>query len=135
MISLFLFGMPPLRRRNGEPVVPVRDATRPPTASQIAMECPKARRVSMPSGTVLLSPREWALMEVFTANPGVTLPRADLLTQVWGPDYPGTPRVVDVRVGQLRRKLERAGGRCIETVHGAGYRFVERRSPRPSTTR
>lgn len=49
------------------------------------MECPTARRVSMPSGTVLLSPREWALMEVFTVNPGVTLPRADLLTEVWGP--------------------------------------------------
>jgi DNA-binding response OmpR family regulator len=135
MISLFLLGIPPLRRRNAGPPKPVLDATRRLFASEIAMECPTARRVSTPSGTVLLSPREWALMEVFTANPGVTLPRADLLTQVWGPDYPGTPRVVDVRVGQLRRKLERSGGRCIETVHGAGYRFVERRGPRPSARR
>ncbi|MFO7539614.1 MAG: winged helix-turn-helix domain-containing protein, partial [Chloroflexota bacterium] len=49
-----------------------------------------------------------------------------LLDRVWGIDYYGTERVVDVYVGQVRRKLEEATGEpLIQTVRGVGYKFID----------
>jgi DNA-binding response OmpR family regulator len=72
-----------------------------------------------------LSPREWALLELFMRNPTRVLTRAHILNKVWQYDLdPGT-NVVDVYVGYLRRKLNRPGlDQLIATVRGAGYRLI-----------
>jgi two-component system OmpR family response regulator len=72
-----------------------------------------------------LSPREWALLELFMRAPTRVLTRAHILNKVWQYDLdPGT-NVVDVYVGYLRRKLNRPGLEpMIHTVRGAGYRLI-----------
>jgi len=72
-----------------------------------------------------LSPREWALLELFMRNPTRVLTRAHILSKVWQYDLdPGT-NVVDVYVGYLRRKINRDGHEpFIFTIRGAGYRLV-----------
>jgi len=70
---------------------------------------------------VALSSREFALAEVLMANAGNVLSREQLLSRVWGYDFDGGSNVVEVYVRYLRRKL---GAAAIETVRGAGYRFV-----------
>jgi two-component system, OmpR family, response regulator len=72
-----------------------------------------------------LSPREWALLELFMRQPTRVLTRAHILNNVWQYDMdPGT-NVVDVYVGYLRRKINRDGlDRFFHTVRGAGYRLL-----------
>ena len=72
-----------------------------------------------------LSPREWALLELFMRNPTKVLTRTHILSKVWQYDLdPGT-NVVDVYVGYLRRKLNRPDlDTFIFTVRGAGYRLI-----------
>jgi two-component system response regulator PrrA len=69
-----------------------------------------------------LSRREFDLLAVFAANPGIVLSRIRLLELVWGYDFEVDTNVVDVFVGYLRRKLESAGApRLIDTVRGVGF--------------
>ena len=69
-----------------------------------------------------LSRREFDLLAVFAANPGIVLSRIRLLELVWGYDFEVETNVVDVFVGYLRRKLESAGAlRLIDTVRGVGF--------------
>ena len=69
-----------------------------------------------------LSRREFDLVAVFAANPGIVLSRVRLLELVWGYDFDVDTNVVDVFVGYVRRKLESAGAsRLIETVRGVGF--------------
>ena len=56
-------------------------------------------------------------------DPGVVLTRDALLEDVWGTDFPGETRTVDVHVSEVRKKL-RPDGPPIETVRGLGYRLV-----------
>ena len=56
------------------------------------------------------------------ANPGVVFSRDKLLSRVWGIDYPGESRTVDMHIKTLRQKLGAEGSR-IETVIGVGYRL------------
>lgn len=72
-----------------------------------------------------LSPREWALLELFMRTPTRLFTRAHILSKVWQYDLdPGT-NVVDVYVGYLRKKLNRPGLEpLIHTVRGAGYRLI-----------
>ena len=77
------------------------------------------RRVEPKSREDVLRGRDVAhLME----NAGVVLSRDVLLDRVWGMEYPGETRTVDVHVGQLRKKLGRPD--LIRTVRGAGYKVV-----------
>jgi two-component system, OmpR family, response regulator PrrA len=69
-----------------------------------------------------LSRREFDLLAVFAANPGIVLSRIRLLELVWGYDFDVDTNVVDVFVGYLRRKLDAAGAhQLIETVRGIGF--------------
>lgn len=72
-----------------------------------------------------LSPTEFALLSVFVQDPGRVWARDELLDQVWGEDFVGDPRVVDVYVRYLREKLgdSASSPRWIETVRGMGYRW------------
>jgi two-component system alkaline phosphatase synthesis response regulator PhoP len=60
------------------------------------------------------------------SHPGRVFTREELLRRVWGPDFAGIDRVVDVHVGTLRRKLEDDpdGAPLLQTVRGVGYKFV-----------
>ena len=75
-----------------------------------------------------LTPREYSLLVFFARHPGRVLSRDELLRKVWGYDYVGESRTVDVHVRRLRVKLGEKNG-AIETVTGAGYKFVAGRSP------
>ena len=69
-----------------------------------------------------LSRREFDLLAVFAANPGIVLSRTRLLELVWGYDFDVDTNVVDVFVGYVRRKLDAAGTPgVIETVRGVGF--------------
>ena len=82
-----------------------------------------AREASFRGRALTLTPREFELLAFLSRNPGRVLSREELLRKVWGCDYLGETRTVDVHVRRLRRKLgEKA--RVIETVTGAGYKLV-----------
>jgi two-component system alkaline phosphatase synthesis response regulator PhoP len=70
-----------------------------------------------------LTPREFDLLAFLARNPGRALSRDELLRKVWGYDYVGETRTVDVHVRRLRAKLGERHG-LIETVLGAGYKLA-----------
>lgn len=74
-----------------------------------------------------LTPKEFELLRVLAANRGKVLTRDFLLEKVWGYEYGGDTRTVDVHVRRLRQKIEEDDSRptYIQTVHGVGYRFRE----------
>jgi DNA-binding response OmpR family regulator len=71
---------------------------------------------------VELTAKEFDLLAYLMANAGVLVSRDLLLDRVWGQEYPGGTRTVDVHVAQLRRKLGRPD--LIRTLRGAGYKAV-----------
>jgi len=74
---------------------------------------------------IRLSRREMALLAALVARQGEACSKEELVKAVWGPDFDGDDNIVEVYVGYLRRKVDQPFG-CgsIETVRGAGYRFV-----------
>jgi two-component system OmpR family response regulator len=73
-----------------------------------------------------LSPKEFALLELFLSHPGEVLTRTRILEHVWEFAYDPASNVVDQYVGYLRRKIDRPFGReDLETVRGVGYRLRE----------
>ena len=83
-----------------------------------------ARRCTATGQEVKLSPREYELLLCLLRNQGQVLSRAQLLDKVWGLDFEGDDRAVDVRVRSLRAALGKAG-KQIKTVFKAGYRLEE----------
>ncbi len=81
-----------------------------------------SRTVRAGGDPVDLTAREFDLLAALLAHPGVVLSRERLLELVWGGEFAGGTRTVDVHVGQLRGKLGRPD--LIETVRGAGYKVV-----------
>jgi DNA-binding response OmpR family regulator len=82
----------------------------------------ESREVTVDGQAVELTAKEFDLLAFFIANVGVVLSRDLLLDRVWGLEYPGGTRTVDVHVAQLRRKLSRPD--LIRTLRGAGYKAV-----------
>jgi two-component system, OmpR family, response regulator len=83
---------------------------------------PETRIVTRDGNEIELTARELAVLEVLARNAGRVVTRTELLGQVWDEDYDGSPNVVDVYVGYLRRKLELPSGpRLIRTVRGVGF--------------
>ncbi len=77
--------------------------------------------------------REFDLLAALARDPGVVLTRDVLLEDVWGTDFPGETRTVDVHVAEVRKKLGEDGP-PIETIRGVGYRLVPPpRLPLPSS--
>jgi DNA-binding response OmpR family regulator len=75
-----------------------------------------------------LTPKEFKLLATLCSHPGEPFTRLQLLEDVFGPEYEGFERTVDVHVMNLRRKLERHGApQYIQTVYGIGYKWVEER--------
>lgn len=88
---------------------------------------PKARSADLEGVPLALSKLEFDLLLTLAQHPGLVWSRERLLERVWGSDFPGVNRVVDVHIAGLRRKLGEEGDnpRFIETVRGVGYRFRE----------
>ena len=81
-----------------------------------------AREVAVAGASVELRPKEFDLLAYLMQNRGAVLSRDLLLERVWGYDYAGGTRTVDVHVAQLRRKLHRP--ELIRTMRGAGYKAM-----------
>jgi len=81
------------------------------------------RRVTVTGREVVLTRKEFDLLADLMRNRGRVLRRERLLERVWGYDYPGETRTVDVHIRRLRMKLGPAGEDWIETVVGVGYRL------------
>jgi two-component system, OmpR family, alkaline phosphatase synthesis response regulator PhoP len=85
---------------------------------------PEARKVWVKNQLLELTRTEFDLLLTLAQTPNWVLSREKLLEIVWGYDFFGDERVVDVHIGQLRKKLETAGGgQPVKTVWGVGYRF------------
>lgn len=85
------------------------------------------RLVNVDGQPVALSRTEFDLLATLAQHPGLLWTRERLLERVWGPEFPGVTRVVDVHITGVRRKLgdDPDSPRFIETVRGMGYRFRE----------
>jgi len=81
------------------------------------------RQVWIDDQPVELTAIEFDLLKTLAAHRGLVLSREQLLQQVWGYDFYGEPRVVDVHVGHIRQKL--GDERFITTIRGVGYRFED----------
>ncbi len=84
-----------------------------------------AHTVMVEGVPVALTLKEYDLLKLFLEHPGRVFPRDQLLERVWGTDYMGESRTVDVHIGTLRSKLGLCG-EYIRTVRGVGYRLEER---------
>lgn len=84
----------------------------------------QSRIVTVNGNRVSLTLKEYDLLCLFLKNPGQVFSREELLSSVWGTDFVGESRTIDVHIGTLRTKLG-AGGRYIETVRGVGYKMVK----------
>jgi DNA-binding response OmpR family regulator len=84
----------------------------------------RSHRVWRHDEEVVLSRREFALLEYFARNPGRLLTRQQILAAVWEYDFEGESNIVDVYVRYLRNKLDRdAEHSLLTTIRGSGYRF------------
>lgn len=81
-----------------------------------------AREVTLAGEPIEVTNREFDLLAALLDHPNVALARDRLLELVWGGEYPGGTRTVDVHVAQLRRKL--GDSSPIKTVHGVGYKIA-----------
>jgi two-component system alkaline phosphatase synthesis response regulator PhoP len=81
------------------------------------------QEVTVNSRPVKLRTKEFSLLSTFIRNSGIVLSREKLLEDVWGFDYYGESRTVDVHVNHLRDKLAGAGVQ-IETIRGTGYKIT-----------
>ncbi|GAB3469410.1 response regulator transcription factor [Kineococcus endophyticus] len=128
-----------LRRTEGSLAAAVRSAAAPPeqdrgeTPLRVGrLEVHRAARRVLVAGSgagvaqevtqeVVLSPKEFDLLEQLASTPGAVRTRDDLLTTVWDENFHGSGRTLDVHVGSLRRKL--SGVVEVQTVRGVGFRL------------
>jgi len=81
----------------------------------------QSHKISLDGSEVLLTLKEYELLEYFIRNRNIALTRERLIEQVWGYDYEGDTRTVDVHVASIRRKLDL--GKQLKTVYKLGYRL------------
>ncbi len=97
-----------------------RDRERPLQVGGVALD-PGSREVEAAGDPVRLTAKEFDLLHYLMLNAGLALSRNQLLEEVWGFQFAGDTRTVDVHVNQLRKKL--GGAVTIETVRGVGYKL------------
>lgn len=86
----------------------------------------KEHLVTVNGEKVVLTFKEFEILKLFMSNPGIVFSRDKLLSEVWGVDYLGESRTVDMHIKTLRQKLGDAGS-IIETVIGVGYKMEGKR--------
>ena len=107
-----------LRRSEGD-----RRSTRPIEVGPLRIDL-RRREATIDDRRLVLRPRELDLLAALARDPGVVLTRDALLEDVWGTDFPGETRTIDVHVAEVRKQLGDAGP-WIETVRGYGHRLVD----------
>ena len=101
----------------------------PPTTEQavimLSSHFYESRDGSTGGRRIKLTQVEFAILQLFMQNPGRALSREDILTSVWGRDYDGELKIVDVNIRRLRIKIEdnTANPTYITTVWGYGYKW------------
>ncbi|MCU0491777.1 MAG: response regulator transcription factor [Chloroflexaceae bacterium] len=112
-----------LRRNRG---TAARQPERPALQFEGLQIDPERREVRRGDMLIELTTREFDLLYALARQPGRVFTREELLQRVWGRDFTGIDRVVDVHVGTLRRKLEEGLSEAtyIQTVRGVGYKFT-----------
>ncbi len=105
---------------------PRQDATVLPVCEGVNLNTERRALVFAESEQIPLTVKEFSLMELFSRNPSRVFGRDELLDRVWGYDYYGSTRTVDVHIRRLRKKLEQLpqvsdGSEIINTSWGAGY--------------
>lgn len=80
-------------------------------------------KVSVAGSEVVLTLKEYELLRKFLQHPGIVFSRDKLLNDIWGYEFSGETRTVDVHIRTLRQKLGDAG-ELIETIRGVGYRMA-----------
>ena len=93
------------------------------TAANVTLD-PSRRQVTVDGESITLTRKEFDLLETLMRNRGLVMTREKLLDTVWGIDFPGDTRTVDVHMGTLRQKLG-AGAALLQTVRGVGYRMED----------
>lgn len=110
-------------RRTGK-----RDSVKPEGRSivkgEMSIDC-ESRRVVIENREVNLTAKEFDLLELLAMNPGKVYSRENLLNIVWGYEYPGDARTVDVHIRRLREKIEKnpSDPKYVHTKWGVGYYF------------
>jgi DNA-binding response OmpR family regulator len=95
------------------------------TAGDLRLD-PATRRVWRGERAVELTPRQFSMLELFMRRPGEVLSKATILEHVWDFAFDGDPNIVEVYVGQLRRRIDEPFGRAaLQTVRLVGYRLAE----------
>jgi DNA-binding response OmpR family regulator len=86
---------------------------------------PVVREVTLGGRIVDLTKIEFGILDLLSSSPRRTFTRGQMLEEVWGDNWGGSDHVIDVHVGNLRKKLNESGStsRYIRTVRGIGYRF------------
>ncbi len=93
------------------------------TAGDLSLD-PAAHQVLRGPEPVDLTPRQFALLELLLRRKGQVLSKREILEHVWDFSFEGDPNIVEVYVGQLRRRIDQPFGRsALQTVRGAGYRL------------
>ena len=85
-----------------------------------------AYEVTYKGSTVKLAPKELELLHFMASNPNKVFTREQLMYEVWGYDYPGASRTVDVHIKRLREKVKGGESWELQTVWGVGYKFEVR---------
>ena len=81
------------------------------------------RKVTLKEKEIHLTPKEFELLHLLTANLEQVFARDTLLEKIWGYDYYGDTRTVDMHVQRIRRKIDSQGNKYIQTVFGIGYKM------------
>ena len=111
-----------LRRSHGEeqePAEPVLEVGR------VRMDVER-HEVTVDGEAVAMPPREFELLELFMRHPGRVLARGEIIDRVWGADYVGDTKTLDVHVKRIRAKIEVEPGepKLLITVRGVGYKLA-----------
>ncbi|CAM4441342.1 MAG: response regulator transcription factor [Paenibacillus macerans] len=123
-----------LRRANGQE----ERESAVPDNSQISLGAltifPEKYEVTLNGEAITLRPKEFEVLLYLARKPGVVMTRDDLMNAVWGFDYIGGQRTVDVHVSSLRKKLELDPQSVhIDSIRGVGYKLVVNKKKTPIT--
>jgi len=113
-----------LRRARPQPAEPAADEVL--AGGHVRMDVAR-HEVTVGGETVSLPPKEFELLEMFLRRKSRLLTREYLIDQIWGPDYFGDTKTLDVHVKRLRRKIEEDPHHPVHlvTVRGLGYKFAD----------
>ena len=117
-LKLVLLRVEAVLRRTNEPSA---IGEKPLTYKNIQLD-PVAMQVFVSSKEILLTHTEYELLYLFLKNQGRVFTRDNLINMVWGYDFIGDERTVNIHIMNLRRKLDVD---CIETIRGVGYRLAK----------